>query len=121
MQGSGGLESPEPGGDDKDSVVSVTDSEGSEEEKVGGWWYVPPSSEMFQRMRLTRGQKCSTALKTTLGDGVAMARRWLMDLRHFETQIYVISDDQLGGYMPIFSPDTRCFEISETRMLGIYL
>ena len=56
MQGSGGLESPEPGGDDKDSVVSVTDSEGREEEKVGGWWYVPPSSEMFQRMRLTRGQ-----------------------------------------------------------------
>ena len=55
------------------------------------------------------------------GDGVAMARLWLMDLRHFETQIYVISDDQLGGYMPIFSPDTRCFEISETRMLGIYL
>ena len=99
-------------GDDKDSVVSATDSEESEEEnekwnckanrglrfdndsiiihfeiisnlwlkcseitvfdcpwlysiyehqntkirKVGGWWYVPPSSEMFQRMMLTRGQ-----------------------------------------------------------------
>ena len=34
MQGSGGLEPPDPGGDDKDSVVSVTDSEGSEEEKT---------------------------------------------------------------------------------------
>ena len=34
MQGSGGLEPPEPGGDDEDSVRSVTDSEQSEEEKA---------------------------------------------------------------------------------------
>ena len=46
MQGSGGLEPSEPGGDDKDSVVSVTDSEGSEEEKGGGWWYVPVSATL---------------------------------------------------------------------------
>ena len=34
MQGSGGLEPPGPGGDDEDSVRSVTNSEQSEEEKA---------------------------------------------------------------------------------------
>ena len=66
MQGSGGLEPPEPGGDDEDSVRSVTDSEQSEDEKAK--WN-------------------KKALKTTLGDAVAMAHGYTSfrnsDLRHF--------------------------------------
>ena len=91
MQGSGGLEPPEPGGDDEDSVRSVTDSEQLQSEEEKTKWNKkdcvhPQLIYVISKLR-------STSFLTT----------------------------QLGGYMPIFSPGTRCFYISETRMLGIYL